>query len=707
MSRCIIHVGMHKTGTTSIQSSLNKFADEHFLYANLGPVANHSAAIHSLFCEAPEDYQVNRSRGLSGAALESYLAEMRTALDKAIEAAGKRTLVISGEDISSLAESELRGLHAYLKKHFEVITIVAYVRPPYGFIISAFQQRLKAGVVREFNINNEYKSYQQRFEKFDKIFGQDNVRLFKFDSKVFPDGCVVQDFCTRLGIRLPASKIIRLNESLSRQTVALLYTYRKFEHIFQARRLKPAIVMQFNKLISTEIGDDKFRISPEVVLPVLEKKRDDIAWMESRLGQSLNENLGKCQAGDICQETDLLNFGSELVEKLQRLLGTRRPVDGNGRNPEDVAQLVHALLVSRNLQVDSKRNNAVPEGDAAFVRATPGNKKICYLHLGTGKTGTSSIQYALTVQKDYLIGKGYFYPDVSNNFKHVLAGNPTAGNGAAIFKALKSKTVEEAIQLLEPFFQQEGNLILSCEGFWQVPTDRLTTFVKSLESFGYQVKGLIVFRPQSEMMVSSFLQKIKTDKTEDFSSLAQFAERQLEVMAKPQNRWNWFACAKRMENIFAEGNLTVHWYPALLRDGNQGIVEAFFNWLGVAISSDFGTSRKELVNPTPGLEAMKILELMNEQGFGGKDFSDKFLMRCQADGVLGRKVTMAPALAQNVNAMTHEWNLQLLKRYLPQLHANEELKIRLPIGEAENPDPKVVATAMRIAAEVLSETQNK
>ena len=40
MSTCIIHVGMHKTGTTSIQQSLNGYSDDEFYYEGAKELLN-------------------------------------------------------------------------------------------------------------------------------------------------------------------------------------------------------------------------------------------------------------------------------------------------------------------------------------------------------------------------------------------------------------------------------------------------------------------------------------------------------------------------------------------------------------------------------------------------------------------------------------------------------------------------------------------
>ncbi len=57
MKTCIIHIGIHKTGSTSIQESLQGFYNDIFYYANLGP-SNHSEPIYCLFSENPKRHHL-------------------------------------------------------------------------------------------------------------------------------------------------------------------------------------------------------------------------------------------------------------------------------------------------------------------------------------------------------------------------------------------------------------------------------------------------------------------------------------------------------------------------------------------------------------------------------------------------------------------------------------------------------------------------
>ena len=126
-----------------------------------------------------------------------------------------------------LSSSELKQLYYQFADKVDHLNIVAYVRSPAAYLTSVFQQKVKGGSLKNFKLEDRYRNYENSFSKFDVVFGRDNVQLWKFDPRTFPDGCVVRDFCLRLGIDLPVERIVRANESPSRQIVSMLYMYRK------------------------------------------------------------------------------------------------------------------------------------------------------------------------------------------------------------------------------------------------------------------------------------------------------------------------------------------------------------------------------------------------------------------------------------------------------------------------------------------------
>jgi len=354
MNRCIVHIGTYKTGSTSIQHSLHGFGDDRFLYARLGDYPNHSLAMYSLFAAQPELHPIHMNDGVDAATVSDYIEKMRTDLEQAISASKGRTLVISGEAISSIKRDGLVKLRDYFRNRFDDLTLVGYVRAPARRMTSAFQQRVQAGATDHFDPDRQYRSYKMTFDKFDEVFGRKRVKLWKFDVESFPERCAVQDFCARLGIDIPPKRIVRLNESLPRHVVALLYTYGKMG----PSGTTPMTVLERTRLLDRlkTIGNLPFRLSPELLKPILEKERADIDWMEARLGQTLHEDLGEHQPGDVRDEWDLLRPDPTVTGMLLALLGDSAPAGVKGETPEEVARLVHALREITTEQQKSLRS---------------------------------------------------------------------------------------------------------------------------------------------------------------------------------------------------------------------------------------------------------------------------------------------------------------------------------------------------------------
>ncbi len=344
MSRCIIHIGMHKTGTSSIQQSLNGLANETYVYANIDGHPNHSSALAKLFTEH-QDVKIKdlNERSVLNGLGSNVNFDGFGALDRMIEEADGRDLLLSGEGIAFFSKNALEKFRKYFSSRFDDLNIVAAVRAPAGYMASAFQEPIKRGGLNYQNFAKRYRSYKKTFKKFDEVFGRQNVQLWKFDPLSFPNGCAVQDFCCRLGIDFPVEQpIIRVNESISREAMGLLFTYRKLGEVLGAMKMTGPQ----NKLLVRQvmrIGTSKFRFSPDVVRPILDKNRADIEWMEVRLGQSLYENLGKSQPGDVRGEEDLLTSKPETINDLCTMLGNYAPSGVTGQTSNEVALLVHSL----------------------------------------------------------------------------------------------------------------------------------------------------------------------------------------------------------------------------------------------------------------------------------------------------------------------------------------------------------------------------
>jgi hypothetical protein len=307
---CILHIGMPKTGSSSIQDSLfNSNYIEGGEYLKVGKSSNHSTMIFSLFSNNPENHHAHKALGLNNNDIDIYNKNNFLEIKNAVSITSAKKIIISGEDILFLNEEELRKLKQCFSDLFSEILIFAYVRPPISFMQSAFQQKIKEGDLR-FGISGFYPHYKKRFENFDKVFDKKNVNLIKFEKNNLYSNDVVLDFCHRVNISIEDKNLIRSNESLSLEAISFLFLFHKLNE-------KNNIIASEDNYrlaeIFTDFGKEKFQYSQDLILEIKKLISEDIRWMENRLECSLDEAFVKTE-NDISSENDLLMKSEEYID---------------------------------------------------------------------------------------------------------------------------------------------------------------------------------------------------------------------------------------------------------------------------------------------------------------------------------------------------------------------------------------------------------
>jgi hypothetical protein len=209
-----LHIGIHKTGTTSIQYYLKKnekrlLEQSNILYPfsgrrNLASRAHHFLAWYfftggSDYCEWSKQVQI------AGATKDVFWQEWQNVL-KEIEESGSQKTVISSEGFSSYVkdEREIRELQVLLKRYD--VYIVIYIRRQDEFFISRYCQAIKTGETRKFESWYKEsgslslaKDYYSFLKKWESCFGKDRLIIRNYnDQDVRED--VVSDFCSIVGI---------------------------------------------------------------------------------------------------------------------------------------------------------------------------------------------------------------------------------------------------------------------------------------------------------------------------------------------------------------------------------------------------------------------------------------------------------------------------------------------------------------------------
>lgn len=311
MKTCVLHIGMHKTGSSSIQDYLqthNGKLGNGVVYANLGG-SNHSGPLIYAFHSKEYNKSFFELRGDTDEKYNKKVVNFRKLFFEAISSKYTK-LFFSAEGLIHLTTDELFLLKTELLNHVDSVSIVAYIRPPKSYMESAFQQKLKGQPV-EVNYKQLYPKYQMRFEKFEQVFGIVNYSLF--DKTELVGGDIVEDFCHKNKINYYGS--ISANVSLSKLAIKFLYYYQK-------KRKKVTIL---EKQISTlelalkSLKGERFHLGSNAEQYIIDECSNDLDWINQRVNFKTTEALSNHSLYDSPCNEDLSDISEDEFLCLQQL----------------------------------------------------------------------------------------------------------------------------------------------------------------------------------------------------------------------------------------------------------------------------------------------------------------------------------------------------------------------------------------------------
>ncbi len=345
LDRIVLHIGMNKTGSTSIQKVLSTLDMPDHHYAQMGP-PNHSIRLYTVF-GGPAQYEKLLERGFTQAQINRRKRKWRADLEREIAQCSKPCLILSGEGLSSaFCDFEMvRDLGAYLKSKSRTQQVIGYVRKPYSLMNSVFQQRIKNG--RLFDNAFEKCEYRDRLEPFDQVFGRDAVTLVPFESDNLKDGDAVSDFAERIGVSLPEDIIAHENESLSTELVAALTVLNSQGIDFG---VYPQERVEHTKLVRslTGLGGGKLTLSESLVTPFIEEASPQIDWLEERMGQPMRDSVRKVPDA-VASKADLWELAAAQADALEkRMLDALRDQKDPARRVAEMLDMMRVMQMGRS-----------------------------------------------------------------------------------------------------------------------------------------------------------------------------------------------------------------------------------------------------------------------------------------------------------------------------------------------------------------------
>jgi hypothetical protein len=301
--RIVLHIGLHKTGTTTIQNVLHADRDlllreEGVLYPSLAP--NLSTPLGTIFRDEPHKQAANRMAGLTNEEVAARREGYLSSLEDEVSRGGWEALLLSAEGVSTnLSEPELARLRGWGERYADAWTVLAWVRHPVDWARSVVQQRLKAG---EDTLQKMYQdppgpNYRFRISKFISVFGRENVRVFDYGAATASPGGILGAFAEQAGLSastrdLLTSRTERHNESLSMEAVRILDSLNRQRPAFVGDERAPGRSGPGRELAYlSRIKGRRFDLPGAVKEEIRSRSREDVAWLNEAFGLDLYRDV--------------------------------------------------------------------------------------------------------------------------------------------------------------------------------------------------------------------------------------------------------------------------------------------------------------------------------------------------------------------------------------------------------------------------------
>lgn len=278
--RCVVHIGMSKTGTTALQSVMHAnwarlktmglfFPDLYGeRYAQISLLAYVQLASgedlsYYISRRLPLDTQERRDQFV-----KEYPARFHNAINEVANLQGNGTVVLSCEDLSLIVrtKAQFKILRDLIEPCFDEVTYLIYIRRQEDRILSRYSQTLRGGVshtMDEFLKSPALYDTRTVLDRWAANVGRDNLHIRLFDRSSLTGGDLFEDFFGLFGIDPAALEISeRSNEAYWPEAIPFLIRMNRILPDLGERLpdgLRARLVQALDKQAA---GREKLRLTP-------------------------------------------------------------------------------------------------------------------------------------------------------------------------------------------------------------------------------------------------------------------------------------------------------------------------------------------------------------------------------------------------------------------------------------------------------------
>ncbi|MGJ0125606.1 hypothetical protein [Campylobacter coli] len=342
-----VHIGIAKTGTTSIQNFLYQNKElllkqgiffpqsigkkEHRAFAAL----NYSEYKNDWFCKT--NFLQNKEQLLRKQ--KDIFGVLNNELQKSSEKYFFDKIIISSEGIQAYlnSENEYRILKNNLEKlNIGSIKIIIYIRNQFDLYCSLFSQRIKNGRICDSiekyagELDADYKNvyeFKKTIEYCAEVFGMENVIVGVFEKDSFFKNDLIEDFCNKTQIKLNNEFVKTKNENetlnllgmnlLLRLNSVMPYWNSNSENV---TRKNINLVQYVEKYLSFKDEDLKFYPKKRICDYYMEYFKDSNEWIRINFFKNKKELFKTCSFVDYKENYKIESMHDKYLDSISLLI---------------------------------------------------------------------------------------------------------------------------------------------------------------------------------------------------------------------------------------------------------------------------------------------------------------------------------------------------------------------------------------------------
>lgn len=281
VNQIFIHIGVYKTGTTSIQETLFNNRElllqvnDGYFYSDL--MVNQSLMPFILF-EDLSDFQLNFRHNISKRAFGKIKKDLQTKLVDQLKNTHAKNLIFCAESMTFLKSNSIQKIKDTFSVMFPnaQINIVIFTRDYIDLLGSQIQQNIKTCNIPYKIPSNFYRNLISRYEKY--FFPHVIVNTFENSIKHLygPVGF----FLTLVGMNnnnISKFNIYQSNRSLSDNAIEIINYINEKNPIYESNKIRK-IYLNLKPLWN--LPGDKYTISSEALDSLISNNLNDSVWLK-------------------------------------------------------------------------------------------------------------------------------------------------------------------------------------------------------------------------------------------------------------------------------------------------------------------------------------------------------------------------------------------------------------------------------------------